>query len=604
MPLPSVSSSPRTRLQLTSLEDRSVPAVTAVFAGGVLTITGDAAANDISVQLVSGKVKAFDGTTDLLPAATITPAALTGIVVNAGDGNDTVDVFETIVDPATINGGTGDDQLYGGKGNDSITTGTDGIGDLADGRAGNDTITGGAGDDFLFGGLGNDVLNAGDGANSVEGGDGNDSITGGDGSDALYGGKGLDTINGGGDADLIFGGGGAGGGVDKVGDLIDGGAGDDSVFGNLGNDSISGGSGNDRIEGDLGNDSIVAGPEADAGVSDEDFAFGGLGNDTISGGFGLDALYGEAGNDVLTGGAGNDTLSGGLGRDTFTGHGAAAPGDRTTADNFDTYQDEFDFTKPINGKATALALAATELDISDTLSALGSIVNSPSNFNLAGRLRYLGSGDYLVKLGDVNGTDWVPVNFNGTWTDNDAKPSAQERFTAATSSSEKREFWPLLFHRARMAGKGTFTFDTYIDQPAYDALSVSPGLAVEELSAHPQSAANPTSPIAFVGTAPPAGFGFSDIQTLLATFRWLTVKTAVTPALAGLQGDQAYSIVGAFNYKGTNYIKLYNTTGYDSGVAGTTVLDPGTAAKKNDGFITVSVTDFYNSANFATAYVN
>ncbi|HVK12239.1 MAG TPA: hypothetical protein VM597_26035, partial [Gemmataceae bacterium] len=393
---------------------------------------------------------------------------------------------------------------------------------------------------------------------------------------------------------------------DKLGDGIVGGAGDDSIFGNQGNDTVDAGSGNDLVEGDLGNDSITAGPAADPGVPDEDFAYGGAGNDTVVGGWGLDALYGEAGLDVLVGGAGNDTLSGGLGRDVFYGFvrptdTAPAGVDPTDADNFDTYKDEFDLTKPIlNKKPTPLAVAATELDISDTLAALGAIADAQSNFNVAGRIRYLGSGEYLVKVGDVNGFDWVPVSFDGTWTDNDALPNAQERFLKPTVASEKREFWTLLFHRARMAGKGTFTFDTFIDQATYDTLSGSPAAAIEELSGKPQ---DPASPFTFVGTTPPTGFGFTDIQGFLNTFRWVTVETAATPTLAGLQGGQAYAITGALVKNGVQFIQLYNTTGYDRGVPGTGTLDA-TGTVKNDGFITVSVTDFFNAANFATGYLN
>src|SRR5690606_35795080 len=46
--------------------------------------------------------------------------------------------------------------------------------------------------------------------------------------------------------------------------------------------------------------------------------------DLLDGGDGNDALYGEAGDDVLIGGLGNDTLSGGAGNDTYIwrpGHG-------------------------------------------------------------------------------------------------------------------------------------------------------------------------------------------------------------------------------------------------------------------------------------------
>src|SRR3954452_4112681 len=46
---------------LVPLESRTVPAVTANFAAGVLTVDSDAADDTISVELVSGSVKVFQG---------------------------------------------------------------------------------------------------------------------------------------------------------------------------------------------------------------------------------------------------------------------------------------------------------------------------------------------------------------------------------------------------------------------------------------------------------------------------------------------------------------------------------------------------------------
>ncbi|MFO0904332.1 MAG: dockerin type I domain-containing protein [Pirellulales bacterium] len=82
-------------------------------------------------------------------------------VIDAGDGNDNVDV-STMVD-ATIFGGLGDDIIVGSP-----------IADLIYGGSGNDTISGLGGNDTIYGGEGNDV---------ITGGTGNDNLFGGDGSD-------------------------------------------------------------------------------------------------------------------------------------------------------------------------------------------------------------------------------------------------------------------------------------------------------------------------------------------------------------------------------------------------------------------------------------
>ncbi|MFB8797402.1 MAG: hypothetical protein U7126_24965 [Microcoleus sp.] len=80
----------------------------------------------------------------------------------------------------------------------------------------------------------------------------------------------------------------------KLGVVIGGTKGNDSITGGLGNDTLAGGPGNDTLTGGSGNDSL----------------FGGAGNDRLLGGPGNDYLFGGLGNDTLFGGAGSDTLRG------------------------------------------------------------------------------------------------------------------------------------------------------------------------------------------------------------------------------------------------------------------------------------------------------
>lgn len=85
--------------------------------------------------------------------------------------------------------------------------------------------------------------------------------------------------------------------------VVNGTAGDDTLYGTNSKDTIYGYEGNDTIAG--------------KGLGDE--IWGGTGSDTIKGEAGFDTLHGEGGNDKLYGAAGDDELRGADGADTLTG---------------------------------------------------------------------------------------------------------------------------------------------------------------------------------------------------------------------------------------------------------------------------------------------
>jgi Ca2+-binding RTX toxin-like protein len=251
---------------------------------------------------------------------------------------------------------------------------------LADtGDDGDDTLSGGAGDDLIYGEGGDDSIYGGDGSDTVEGGDGDDMIdTRGalasqlpdrgfagygvippipadpdiyDDRDVVDGGAGDDTILTGDDVDIIHGGAGddsIDAGLDD--DTIHAGDGDDFVVGGEGSDVIEGGGGDDLIYGGLdpsfpdslnirddgsdgppdpdptnGMDVIDGGDGNDTihGQDDDDILRGGAGDDVLDGDIDDDQLFGDEGNDLLLGGQGEDTLDGGTGNDVLlSGEGA------------------------------------------------------------------------------------------------------------------------------------------------------------------------------------------------------------------------------------------------------------------------------------------
>ncbi|MEH1961955.1 MAG: hypothetical protein V7L05_19155 [Nostoc sp.] len=92
-------------------------------------------------------------------------------VIFAGGGDDSISL-SGVAGNHYIDGGSGDDILFGGSGADRIDGGSD-----------DDTLVGGRGDDTLFGSSGKDILSGGKGNDYLQGDSGDDILTGGAGSD-------------------------------------------------------------------------------------------------------------------------------------------------------------------------------------------------------------------------------------------------------------------------------------------------------------------------------------------------------------------------------------------------------------------------------------
>lgn len=253
---------------------------------------------DISSVVLSTLTINGDAGADTITAAASTPGSLR-LVMNGGVGEDSI--FGGSGNE-TISGGEDDDVLSGGGGNDLISG--DAGADMIGGEDGNDTISGGDGNDAITGGNGDDSVSAGNDNDTVDGGAGDDTIRGQFGDDNLIGSFGNDSIDGGLGADNVIGGAGN--------DRLDGGRNDDVVIGNSGDDTILGNHGNDFIRGNGGADEIVAG-------DGDDTVFAGDGADGVDAGDGDDQVFGDNDSDTIIGGDGDDTLSGGGAQDTILG---------------------------------------------------------------------------------------------------------------------------------------------------------------------------------------------------------------------------------------------------------------------------------------------
>ncbi|MFO0898548.1 MAG: calcium-binding protein [Pirellulales bacterium] len=178
--------------------------------------------------------------------------------------------------------GAGNDALYGGAGNDNLIAG-DGV-NLLDGGDGDDSLIAGAGNDQLFGGAGKDFLFGGLGNDTLHGGDGNDVLVGAEGDDVLFGDGGDDSLVGAAGNDALYG----GDGVDNLQgleglDLLDGGVGNDRLYGGDDNDILIGGAGSDLLHGGKGINSLDGGDGDDTLIGGQlDVMQGGAGTNSIS----------------------------------------------------------------------------------------------------------------------------------------------------------------------------------------------------------------------------------------------------------------------------------------------------------------------------------
>lgn len=248
---------------------------------------------------------------------------------------------------------------HNGTASDDYLEGLNGVVNNINGFAGDDYIYGGDLNDTLIGGDGNDLI--------IEGRDGNDTLYGGNGIDGLDGGKGADRMVGGlgsdsytvdnvldivvenaneGDTDtvstdlinytlgdnietlILFGSlasNGTGNGLNNMlfgnqaNNILDGGAGADSMWGSFGDDTYIVDNLSDVVtefkKG--GTDTVQAGVSYTLSVNVENLTLLGTAAIDATGNTRKNILLGNAGNNTLNGGLAADTMKGGAGDDIY-----------------------------------------------------------------------------------------------------------------------------------------------------------------------------------------------------------------------------------------------------------------------------------------------
>ncbi len=190
----------RRKFSVESLESRKMMAISAIYDGTTLKITGTGGddgiyvsqhqVNNVSqVGIKDGQNQevliTYGGSVKSIPAL-----GLKYITIDGLGGNDNIYLnseaisgYQPIIAQATIHGGQGNDVIVGTA-----------VGDYIYGDAGDDVLWGSDGYDYIDGGVGNDQIVGGTGNDVLLGNADNDKIWGEAGDDALYGGTGDDYL--------------------------------------------------------------------------------------------------------------------------------------------------------------------------------------------------------------------------------------------------------------------------------------------------------------------------------------------------------------------------------------------------------------------------
>ncbi len=320
--------------------------------------------------------------------------------------------------------------LFGADGNYVSDGAQPGAADLITGSVQDDLIQGLAGNDALLGLTGDDWIEAGDGSDVLMGGLGRDTLIGGAGQDFIYGssngsvyypgstsyvpdppdyatvvaqGFSWDMSSPGPDGDgfaLAY----LSNSVardeqfDDAGNIIDAGAGDDTVLAGTGADFVHGGTGRDDIYGMAGSD-VLFGDEGDDRIGGDGTVRTGTGLLIMTPGalHGADVIDGGAGNDILLGQGGADEIYGGSGDDKMWGDDRDI-GDTPVDIAGDDYLDGGDGNDYLEGGGRADTLFGG--DGADILFGDGPLQNVPGAFQGADYLDGEAGDDQLVGGGN------------------------------------------------------------------------------------------------------------------------------------------------------------------------------------------------------------
>lgn len=277
-------------------------------------------------------------------------------------------------------------------------------------------------------------------------------------------------------------------------------------------------------------------------------AWGNGGNDTFKGAMTApNILVGGAGNDTLRGGDGDDLLFGGAGDDTYVAGGG-----------FNTYQKDFAPTAWAKNGYQATDIVQ---GLAGTCSIAAALAAGVGNVNYPANIRYLGSSTYQIRLWANGAARYQNVFFDGTWDDNDLKPTGVRSANGMQTGRFQGEFWTVLYQRAYLQMYGVNYREH--DWKKWGNGWADQGRVLAAITGWSIWLANKTP---------------DNLRTALLNQNCLVALDQ------GAQFPHAYAIRNVYQSGGRWYVQVYNPWGADA------VNDPGITVIRDgvsDGLLTV-----------------
>lgn len=337
-----------------------------------------------------------------------------------------------------------------------------------------------------------------------------------------------------------------------------------------------------EVRGLGGDDTIDLHRSSYEAVSIASVVWGGAGADWIRGGTAADTLHGNAGSDTIQGMRGNDLLTGGT-----AGVNGATIAERDKlfgGDGFDRYTDAFNLNDPTYDAVYVDDVQQGETPTCATLASIASATKQGAR--LENNIKVLGRNRYEVNL---LGKGKQIVSFDGSFNDNDP-----------LLNDGNPDFWVILLHRARLQAYGIDVSKQYTEAQ-WDSFHSKSGNKLFNAGQALKDFTNWTASYTSIGSANAQKMAdaLKRGDYIVASSFGSAKSKGANPL--GIVGGHAYSVMAVYKDGTTWKVRLYNPWGSDSS-GGKTIDSAAGGTAKDDGFITLTWSQFASSTNFGGYY--